>query len=56
MLSMFEYIDKQYLGPLDEDDGNADDDGDGNGAVAITSLWINMLISFAVCIYCALIN
>ncbi|XP_077304590.1 carboxypeptidase O-like [Lithobates pipiens] len=58
MLSMFEYIDKQYLGPLDEDDDDDDDDNDGddNGAVAITSLWINMLLSFAVCIYCALIN
>ncbi|KAM5151860.1 carboxypeptidase O-like [Mantella aurantiaca] len=43
MISMFEYIDKQYLGPLE------------GGAVAITSLWLNMLLSFAVCIYCFLI-
>ncbi|XP_072274757.1 carboxypeptidase O-like [Pyxicephalus adspersus] len=42
--SIFEYIDKEYLEPL------------GDGAVAITSFWLNMVLSFAVCIYCALIH
>ncbi|XP_075139953.1 carboxypeptidase O-like [Leptodactylus fuscus] len=50
MLTLFEYLDEKYLEPLDDDD----DDDLGGGAAAIGALWLNTLLSFAVCVFYAL--
>ncbi|XP_044160415.1 carboxypeptidase O-like [Bufo gargarizans] len=45
MLALFEYLDENYLEPLDDLDGSA---------VAIGSLWLNTLVSISVCVFYAL--
>ncbi|XP_063788276.1 carboxypeptidase O-like [Pseudophryne corroboree] len=49
MVSLFQHIDEKHLGPLEDDDDN-------DGAAALSTHWIHMIISFSVCMYYALIR
>ncbi|XP_063788601.1 carboxypeptidase O-like [Pseudophryne corroboree] len=47
MVSLFEYLNEKHFGPLEDDN---------DGAAALSTHWLHMIISFSVCMYYALIR